>query len=41
MLALVDGAAAAGQHGHWVGLDPAEQHGADAWPRSEMSEKPS
>jgi hypothetical protein len=38
---LVDAAAAAEQHGHWVGLGLAEQHGADAWPLSEMSEKPS
>jgi hypothetical protein len=40
MLALVDAAAVA-QHGHWAGLDLAVRHGADAWPPSEMSEKPS
>lgn len=40
MLALVD-EAAGGQHDHWVGLDLAGQHGADASPLSEMFEKPS
>ena len=40
MLALADEAVAE-QHGHWVDLDPAERHDADASPLSEMSEKPS